>query len=82
MLIIGLHENIFVQLLATFLYPYPLIDLRPCLFKLTLSSIRKLHISISCSTALVDLGRSFNFLILYTVGTTPRTGDQPVTNTE
>jgi hypothetical protein len=30
------------------------------------------------STALVDLGRFFSFLILYTVGRTPWTGDQPV----
>jgi hypothetical protein len=29
------------------------------------------------STALVDLGRFFNFLMLYTVGRTPWTGDQP-----
>jgi hypothetical protein len=30
------------------------------------------------STALVDLGRFFIFLILYTVGRTPWTVDQPV----
>jgi hypothetical protein len=30
------------------------------------------------STALLDLGRFFSFLILYTVGRTPWTGDQPV----
>jgi hypothetical protein len=29
-------------------------------------------------TVLVDLGRFFSFLILYTVGRTPSTGDQPV----
>jgi hypothetical protein len=27
---------------------------------------------------LLDLGRFFNFLILYTVGRTPWTGDQPI----
>jgi uncharacterized membrane protein YphA (DoxX/SURF4 family) len=30
-------------------------------------------------TLLLDLGRFFSFLILYTVGTTPWTGYQPVT---
>jgi hypothetical protein len=36
-------------------------------------------LSIYGSTALVDLGGVFRFLILYTVGRTPWTGDQPVT---
>jgi hypothetical protein len=31
-----------------------------------------------CTVLLLDLGRSFTFLILYTVGRTPWTGDQPV----
>jgi hypothetical protein len=31
---------------------------------------------------LLDLGSFFNFLILYTVGRTPGTGDQPVAQTE
>jgi hypothetical protein len=35
-------------------------------------------LSIYGCTALVDLGRFFSFLILYTVGKTPCTGDQPV----
>jgi hypothetical protein len=34
--------------------------------------------SISCCTALGDLGRFFQFLNLNTVGRTPRTRDQPV----
>jgi hypothetical protein len=38
-----------------------------------------LAISIYGSTALVDLGHFFSCLILYTVGRTPWTGDQPVT---
>jgi hypothetical protein len=36
------------------------------------------NISIYGSTALVDLGHLFSFLILYTVGRTPWMGDQPV----
>jgi hypothetical protein len=35
-------------------------------------------LSIYGSTALLDLGRFFSFLILYTVGRTLWTGDQPV----
>jgi hypothetical protein len=35
-------------------------------------------VSIHGSTALVDLGRYFSFLMLYTVGRTPWTGDQSV----
>jgi hypothetical protein len=35
-------------------------------------------LSIYSSTALVHLGRFFSFLIVYTVGRTPCTGDQPV----
>jgi hypothetical protein len=35
-------------------------------------------LSIYGSTALVDLGRSFQFLNLYTIGRTPWTGDQSV----
>jgi hypothetical protein len=34
--------------------------------------------TVSGSAALVDLGRFFSFLILYTVGRTPWIGDQPV----
>jgi hypothetical protein len=36
------------------------------------------YLSIYGSTALVNLGRFFSCLILYTVGRTPWTGDQPV----
>jgi hypothetical protein len=37
------------------------------------------NLSIYCSTVLLlDLGRFFSFLIVYTVGGTPWTGDQPV----
>jgi hypothetical protein len=32
----------------------------------------------SCTVLLLDLGRFLSFLILYTVGRTPWTGDQPV----
>jgi hypothetical protein len=39
-----------------------------------------LYVYLICgSTALVDLGRFFSFLILYTVGSTLLAGDQPVT---
>jgi hypothetical protein len=37
-----------------------------------------IYLSIYLSTALVDLGRFFSFVILYTVGRTPWTGNQPV----
>jgi hypothetical protein len=37
-----------------------------------------LSLSVYGSTDLVGLGRFFSFLILYTVGRTPWTGDQPV----
>jgi hypothetical protein len=36
------------------------------------------HLSVYGPTALVDLGRFFSFLTLYTVGRTPWTGAQPV----
>jgi hypothetical protein len=38
-----------------------------------------LSIYLGLYSPLLDLGRFFNFLILYTVGRTPWTGDQPVT---
>jgi hypothetical protein len=37
-----------------------------------------IYLSISCSTALLDLARFYSFLILYTVARTPWAGDQPV----
>jgi hypothetical protein len=42
--------------------------------------VRKyVRLSMYCSTALCcDIGRFFSFLIFYTVGRTPLTGDQPV----
>jgi hypothetical protein len=43
-----------------------------------LSTYLSIYLSIYGSTALVDLGRFFGFLILYTVGRTSWTGFQPV----
>jgi hypothetical protein len=44
-----------------------------------LSIYPSIYLSTYCSTLLLlDLGRFFSFLILYTVGRTPWTGDQPV----
>jgi hypothetical protein len=40
--------------------------------------VRSTSLSVCGSTALVDLGRFFSFLILYTVGRTSWMGDQPV----
>jgi hypothetical protein len=40
--------------------------------------VNTLSRSLCGSTALVDIGRFFSFVILYTVGRTPWTGDQPV----
>jgi hypothetical protein len=38
-----------------------------------------IYVSVYGSTALLlDLGRFFSFLILYTAGSTPWTGDQPI----
>jgi hypothetical protein len=42
------------------------------------STLTFIHSSTNGSTALVGLGRFFRFLILHTVGRTPRAGDQPV----
>jgi hypothetical protein len=39
--------------------------------------LKKILLSIYGSTACVDLGRFFSFLILYIVSRTPWTGDQP-----
>jgi hypothetical protein len=39
---------------------------------------RSIYLFIYGSTAICYLGRLFSFLILYTVGRTPWTGDQPV----
>jgi hypothetical protein len=36
------------------------------------------NLSVCRSTALVDLGGFFSFLILYIISRTPQTGDQPV----
>jgi hypothetical protein len=45
-------------------------------------TIRMNYLSICGSTVLLlDLGRFFSLLILYTVGRTPWTGDQPVART-
>jgi hypothetical protein len=49
-----------------------------CFVEHYLSIYLSVCLSVCGSTALVDLGRFFNFLILYTVGRTPWTGDQPV----
>jgi hypothetical protein len=46
---------------------------------LSISICLSVCLSVSLSTVLLlDLGRFFNFLILYTVGRTPWTGDQPI----
>jgi hypothetical protein len=45
---------------------------------ITLCLLIPFYLSIYGSTALVDLGRFFSFLNLYTVGETLWTGDQPV----
>jgi hypothetical protein len=37
-----------------------------------------IYLSMAVQSFLLDLGRFFSFLILYTVGRTPWTGDQPV----
>jgi hypothetical protein len=42
------------------------------------TTLLKGRISLHGSTALVELGRFFRFLILYAVGRTPWTGDNPV----
>jgi hypothetical protein len=48
------------------------------LLAICLSVHLSIYLSIYGSTAVVDLGRFFSFLILYTVGRTPWTSDQPV----
>jgi hypothetical protein len=53
------------------------IDLSICL-SIYISICLSVYLSIYGSTAFVYLGRFFSFLILYTVGRTPCTEDQPV----
>jgi hypothetical protein len=51
---------------------------KPALVPLRLSIYLSIYLSVCGSTALMDLGRLFSYLILCTVGRTPWTGDQPV----
>jgi hypothetical protein len=50
-----------------------------CLPSLSVCMSIYLSIYLSMFGSLLDLRRFFSFLILYTVGSPPRTGDRPVT---